>query len=482
MEKNGVLISTLVDDELSIEMNDDPSILSTENEERRGEKRDREEISSDEGWITQGKGRKVIRSHIVQAETNDKTQVAVTSETALPKQFALARLFKDNKIRAVSRVKYVHAYKMLLSFDAEEFADLFINCQAFTALGWRSQKTSEVGLSYGVIKDIDMDLPEADIKSNLVSEEEIVSVKRLKKRNQDKSSKEAWVNSESVRLGFKGSRLPPYVAILGMKMKVEPYVFPVTQCSRCWKFGHNAIRCPAKKVVCPKCSKYHANCEIVQARYRCVNCTGNHMSLQRSCPVYKKERRIRELMSEYNCTYKQALSMYVPPSPASVCSLSPAAEFPPLHPHRSTDAQAAPQPASSTRLMSDLFKSIEQVPSSSSKTPTSRRKLRARTPVRPATPIHRATRDDCEDWYVPDNERAYHLPANNSEDESSKKNSFINLLRRLRNIIMSKDSLEAKIHQSVQAIIEWFISKIGNNFSPSSLMTMFMNVVMNEHG
>lgn len=39
------------------------------------------------------------------------------------------------------------------------------------------------------------------------------------------------------------------------------------------------------------------------------------MALSRTCPIYLKERRLRELMAEFNCTYRKALSMYVPPEP-----------------------------------------------------------------------------------------------------------------------------------------------------------------------
>lgn len=37
------------------------------------------------------------------------------------------------------------------------------------------------------------------------------------------------------------------------------------------------------------------------------------MAMTKICPVYLKERRIRELMAEFNCSYKKALLIYVPP-------------------------------------------------------------------------------------------------------------------------------------------------------------------------
>lgn len=34
--------------------------------------------------------------------------------------------------------------------------------------------------------------------------------------------------------------------------------------------------------------------------------------------MFIKEKKIRELMTEFNCTYKRALNLYVPPSPPPV--------------------------------------------------------------------------------------------------------------------------------------------------------------------
>ncbi|KOB69917.1 reverse transcriptase [Operophtera brumata] len=243
----------------------------------RKRSRTREGSSSDDGWNTVSRGRKLIRRS--NQEVEEKIQIYVTCSSALPKQFALARLFRDNNINEICRVKYVHQYKILITFDQEADADQFIQCKAFLDLGWRCQKTSEVGLSYGVIKNIDLDLAEEDIIKNLSCDVEIVSAKRLNKRKYKEDIAVGWEKCEAVRLAFKGASLPAYVFIYDMKVKVDPFVFPVTQCSRCWKFGHTRLQCPSKKVVCPKCTKSHENCE--KTSFRCVNCTGSHMALEK---------------------------------------------------------------------------------------------------------------------------------------------------------------------------------------------------------
>ncbi|CAG5020343.1 unnamed protein product [Parnassius apollo] len=65
--------------------------------------------------------------------------------------------------------------------------------------------------------------------------------------------------------------------------------------------------------MCPKCGGEHENCDT--KTFKCVNCSGSHMALAETCPAYLKERRLRELMAEFNCTYRRALTIYVAPAP-----------------------------------------------------------------------------------------------------------------------------------------------------------------------
>ncbi|CAB3240017.1 unnamed protein product [Arctia plantaginis] len=368
-------------------------------EESRLNKRTREDNSSEE-WNTVYRRNKVVRRD--SQEVQDKFQVSVTHNTALPKQFALARLFTKNNIKGIERIKYVHQNKILITFECATDADDFIGCKEFTELGWRSQKTSEVGISYGIIKNVELDLSEADILKCLSSDYDIVSVKRLNKRNNiEPSSTSAtnhnWIESETIRLGFRTSSLPGYVYIEQMRVKVEPYIFPVTQCSRCWKFGHAWRMCPSKKVVCPKCTKGHENCDTTS--YKCVNCTGNHMALQKSCPLFKKERRIRELMSEFNCTYRKALSIYVPPSPIpKLTGPNKLYEEDKIQSQRitvseSTHVNNQHDRPESERLFSQLFTSIADQPNS---TQSRRKKKRQRAPT-PLPPPPSSSAADCRE-------------------------------------------------------------------------------------
>lgn len=460
----------------------------------------------EEHWNTVSKRNKFVR----RLSQEEKVQVSVTSTNApLPKQFALARLFKENNIKGIGRVRYVHQYKMLILFDRDIDACEFINNKSFFNMGWRSQKTSEVGLSYGVIKNIEIDVSDEEILKNLSSDHEIVSAKRLDMRNTDdllsKDGSKNWIQSESIRLAFRGSSLPGFVFIDSYRIKVEPYIFPVTQCSRCWKFGHTWKMCPSKKVVCPKCSKNHENCDVTS--FRCVNCTENHMALQKICPIYKKERRIRELMAEFNCTYRKALLSYVPPSPITIPD-SPIFDMPnkqPVQTNHELSSECDPLPTK--RLMSQLFTNPTEEEQESVKTPfkaaqerKKKKKQRPPTPgfglspstapaptSAPTSSTARATVERMEtDWNdnTPQSERsennprsADEIPRSSSTADNNKPGelSWIRLLIRLKNISTSEESLEVKIKQVVSICVDWIISKLVSTISVGSLFESLIN-------
>lgn len=238
-------------------------------------------------------------------QANDYCDVYVTSKEVLPKQIGLAKLLRDENIQGITKILYKNPYKVQIQFENRQYAEKILICEKIKNLGYRCQLAQEVNLSYGIVKNVELEVNEEELIHIFTSEFEIVSVKRLK-RSTDEGK---WEDCETVRICFKGSVVPTYVEVYGCKFKVESYTFPVAQCSKCWKFGHLQRQCTIKRFVCPKCGGAHANCEVT--RFCCVNCKGSHMSFNKTCPVFLKEKDIRHIMSSENCTYKKALYMYL---------------------------------------------------------------------------------------------------------------------------------------------------------------------------
>ncbi|XP_063389221.1 uncharacterized protein LOC134675005 [Cydia fagiglandana] len=271
------------------------------------------EINGEEQWIRVGRKAKRFNRRGVNndattgtaEEITFMTEVCITCTEKLPKQFGLAKLLKAEGIQGITRIKYVNEYKVLIHCSSDNSAESLIQSKRFNEGGFKCHRTLEKNQSYGVIFDVDLEMTEEEILQDLVSDTAILAVKRLKRRN---TADGKWVTSEAVRITFKGASLPTYVYIYDTRTKVSPYNYPVTQCARCWRYGHTVKMCPSSKIVCPKCSEDHPNCTTTI--FQCNNCSGRHMAMAKVCPVYVKERKIRDLMTKFNCSYKRALAMY----------------------------------------------------------------------------------------------------------------------------------------------------------------------------
>lgn len=238
-----------------------------------------------------------------QHNSEETFEICMTSKSVLPKPIGMAKLLRSENIENIQRIKYKNSYKVLIMFQSREDAEKLIKCEKIQELGYRCQYTFETNVSYGIVKQIELDITKEELqKSFKCNECDIISIIRLKRM-----SDEGWTESETVRFCFKSPTLPPYVYAYGCRFKVEQYTFPVTQCSNCWKYGHSHFKCPLKTTICPKCGGKHSNCEVTS--YTCVNCKGDHMALYKGCPVFLKEKEIRSIMTQQNCSYRRALEI-----------------------------------------------------------------------------------------------------------------------------------------------------------------------------
>lgn len=232
-------------------------------------------------------------------------KVCLTSAEILPKQMALAKILRDQNIKNIIKIKYKGPYKVLIHLDNTEESEKLINCPKLKELKIKAQSTDKCNWVYGIIRGVDIELSMEEFITSLNQEDKVLAAKRLKKMDR----KGNWVDGEIVRLCFQSSQCPTHVYAYGCRFEVERFVYPVTQCSRCWKFGHIKRFCPVKKDLCPKCGNEHANCEIVD--FKCPNCSGPHMALNKTCPSFLKEKRIRIIMSKENVMYREALHIYL---------------------------------------------------------------------------------------------------------------------------------------------------------------------------
>ncbi|CAH1647536.1 unnamed protein product [Spodoptera littoralis] len=272
-------------------------------------------VADDDGFVEVRKGKKRLprrlseknaeneQEHNKEFENTEKIIVSVTSKEILPKQFGLAKKLRAENIDNILKITYKNPYKVLIEFEDKTNAQKLVNCESFHGLGYRCLFTNERILCYGVVKNIDLDIEDKEFQDSLECEHQVVSVRRLKRL----TDTGGWINSETVRICLRSVFTPICLYIYGYRFKVEPYTFPVTQCSACWRYAHPLKICPTKNNLCPKCGKEHANCETKE--YKCLNCKGAHMALDKSCPIFLKEKA--NIMCQENCTYGKALCQFI---------------------------------------------------------------------------------------------------------------------------------------------------------------------------
>lgn len=461
-------IGTMEDENTHLE---DLTQLFEENEEMRGSLRAMKRVRENDEW-TQVRSRKQK-----QKEVRGITELCVTCKDMFPKQFALAKLFKSQDISNITRVKHVNPYKIIIELNNADSAEKLINSDHFSKLGWRFQRPFEVGLSYGTIKNIELEISEEELLSSMSCSLKVVNVRRLKRRDREGDN---WIESETWRVGFEGPSLPEHVYICDMRVPIEPYVFPVTQCSRCWRYGHTLKMCPSKRVFCPKCGGRHENCET--NTFRCINCANNHMSLDKSCPVYAKEKKLRELMSQFNVSYRKAMDMYVPPKPPANDThfttprptLSPATPMSPVLQSKMTYAQIVTRQSKETD-----YTHMETIPQSESQKEQTEEfnKKKKKKKNRQEANVDECMIDFCEDTC---RGREAENEGGSKNEHSNEYSSFKWLTDKIKQIIfMRTESLKDKIILVVQISMEWAISWIFNNIIPKDftfLKHFFNNV------
>lgn len=452
-------------EEITIE--DEQGEWETQTYKKRGGKRGREVLTSDSEEKRKKIERKIKRIQENSKSDNIKLQVYISHKDPLPKQFALARLFKENNIINIQQIKYLNAFKIRLEFEDEPGMNQLLNCEALINREWKMYKAMEVSHCYGLIKNVDLDTKEEEIKNNITCPEpgELISLKRLDRRD----GNGGWCPSEAIRLCFKGDFLPQFVYIFGIKIKVESYVHPVTQCSRCWKMGHSRSKCSSKKIVCPKCGNNHANCE--SKAYRCVNCGGGHMALSKTCPLYTKEKRLRELMAEFNCTYRKARMAYVP--------FSPQPSRPEINLNNMWQDNEQLEHKEQTDISTSYAQVVKTVADVHSEQHNAKKvSLQKDNHQRVKPSKKRSKVEEYMDWTKEDMQSGCEDYLQEPEIKSERKTTFKELLEKLKQLVFLKNiNLQTKIHKAIKLCLEWLILMTVENISDGSLFSKIFDSI-----
>ncbi|XP_075167662.1 uncharacterized protein LOC142239777 [Haematobia irritans] len=178
-------------------------------------------------------------------------------------------------------------------------------------------------------------LDDEEIKKEIVTlNKSITDIKRLKKR--DPETKQLTTVDSGLYIVTFNVRDPPESVYVGyFYSKVKPYIPNPLRCYNCFKFGHVSDKCSTPSKVCPHCNQNeHTNVdesgkrEKCNNKPKCANCSSDHNSFSKECPLYKKEYeiqtiRITEKITIYEARKQYAIRNPLPVSFANASSLKP---------------------------------------------------------------------------------------------------------------------------------------------------------------
>lgn len=123
----------------------------------------------------------------------------------------------------------------------------------------------------------------------IINKDEFVKFERMKRRVWNTTDRKYELkNTNNLIVTMKGEKIRKSIRTfegMNTELKVQPYVEPVIQCFKCYRYGHIKGNCRGE-IKCAVCGEQaHGNC---QKSVRCRNCGGNHKSISKVCPIYEK--------------------------------------------------------------------------------------------------------------------------------------------------------------------------------------------------
>lgn len=151
-------------------------------------------------------------------------------EMSLDKMTRKLNLYKIGKLvchkyKSIQIIKSKTKSKAEIIFKNMNEANRLLEDDELTEAGLQAFIPSFKLVRKGVIRSIDEDVSENEIRENIEFNIEVVSIKRLSRRNRELNKKEGdlrWISAKSAVITFAGQHLPYEIFIHKIHHEVEP--------------------------------------------------------------------------------------------------------------------------------------------------------------------------------------------------------------------------------------------------------------------
>ncbi|XP_055691533.1 uncharacterized protein LOC129794710 [Lutzomyia longipalpis] len=169
----------------------------------------------------------------------------------------------------------------------------------------------------GVIYDIPLEMTTENVFDATSSPVEIIGMERMKKFAGKVNGKDTFTTTTSMKVRFLGDNLPDSVRIHGACRRVKKMRENVLQCFKCFKFGHGKNSCSSQQQICRSCAQEFLENHECQEK-KCGNCKGNHEMTDKTCPEFKRQASIKDLISKKRISFREAADMVKDSEPKDV--------------------------------------------------------------------------------------------------------------------------------------------------------------------
>ena len=198
-------------------------------------------------------------------------------------------------------VKKLRSGQILIEFDKQHYSTNLLKCKSFVQIPVQVTPHKTLNTKKGIIRCADLrDCDDDEILDELKDQ----GVIRIQRMTINRNGMRRPTNTFIVT--FDGSKLPRYITVGYLKVKVDMFIPNPIRCFNCQKFGHFRSNCKHEEV-CANCgkAKHDSDRECPNAA-NCVNCGGKHSAHSKDCPRWQQEKEIQRIKCELNLSYLEA--------------------------------------------------------------------------------------------------------------------------------------------------------------------------------
>nr|CAI5820850.1 unnamed protein product [Callosobruchus analis] len=220
----------------------------------------------------------------------------------------------------IMEINTVGKNRLKIQVDSATVANRLVTNQVFENNNLIAYIPVHLTEKKGVVRAVDTTYSEPELIDSIQSDVPIKSIRRMYKVIKDGDSR-IRVARQMVIISFDSLIIPQHVYMNKIRFAVDQYYSPVLMCYHCLRYGHTSTQCRSKRK-CRSCGADNDQSTVcINCNVYCIHCESNsHSSTDKRCPVFLKQKRIKQAMSNMNMSFYEAQKIVENPTYASLVS------------------------------------------------------------------------------------------------------------------------------------------------------------------